>query len=96
MSPISSRNNVRRRPVRSADALFVGARERALFVPEELRLEQVLLQRGAVDLDEAAGGSQRAVVHSAGDQLLAGAGLAAHEHRGVALGHALHDVEHAR
>ena len=37
---------------------------------------------------------QRVVVRRAGDQLLAGARFAADEHRRVALGHLLHDVEH--
>ena len=40
-----------------ADPLLVGARERALLVAEELRLEQVLLQRRAVHLHEVARGS---------------------------------------
>ena len=38
----------------------------------------------------------RVVVDGAGDELLAGAGLAAHEHGGVALGDLLHDAEHGR
>ena len=50
----------------AADALLVGAGERALLVSEQLGLEQVLLQRRAVHLDEVArrraascGGSRR-------------------------------------
>ena len=50
----------------AADALLVGAGEGALLVTEQLRLEQVLLERRAVDLDERArstgsscGGSRR-------------------------------------
>ena len=39
-----------------ADPLLVGARERALLVAEELGLEEVLLQRGAVHLHEVARG----------------------------------------
>ena len=61
----------------AADALLVGARERALLVTEQFGLEQVLLQRRAVDLDERAVGAVRVVVDRAGDQLLAGARLAA-------------------
>ena len=38
----------------AADALAIGAGERALLVAEQLGLEQVLLQRGAVHLDEVA------------------------------------------
>ena len=44
-----------------ADALLVGAGEGALLVAEQLRLEQVLLQRGAVHLDEVARGAVRVV-----------------------------------
>ena len=61
---------------------------------EQLRLEQVLLQRRAVHLDEVAAGAQRVVVDGAGDQLLAGAGLAADEHGRVALGHLADHAEH--
>ena len=46
----------------AADALLVGAGERALLVAEELGLEQVLLQRRAVHLDEVARGAVRVVV----------------------------------
>ena len=78
----------------AADALLVGAGERALFVAEQLRFEQVLLQRGAVHLDEVARGAVRVVVDGAGDQLLAGAGFAADEHGRVALGDLADDGEH--
>ena len=70
----------------AADALLVGAGERALLVSEELGLEEVLLERGAVHLDEVARGAQRVVMDGARDELLAGAGLAADEHGRVALG----------
>ena len=46
----------------AADALLVGAGERPLLVAEQLRLEQVLLERRAVDLHEVAAGAQRVVV----------------------------------
>ena len=69
----------------AADALLVGAGERALLVSEQLGLEQVLLQRRAVDLDEVARRAQRVVVDGAGDQLLAGARFAADEAGRVAL-----------
>ena len=39
--------------------------------------------------------AQRVVVDGAGDELLAGARLAADQHRGVALGHLANDAEHA-
>ena len=78
----------------AADALLVGAGERALFVAEQLRFEQVLLQRRAVHLDEVARRAQRVVVDRAGDQLLAGARLAADQAGRVALGDLLDDREH--
>ena len=78
----------------AADALLVGAGEGALLVAEQLRLEQVLLQRRAVHLDEVAARAQRVVVDRAGDQLLAGARFAADQHRRVALRDLLDDREH--
>ena len=78
----------------AADALLVGAGERALLVTEQLGLEQVLLQRRAVHLDEVARRAMRVVVDRAGDELLAGAGLAADQHRRVALGDLADDAEH--
>ena len=79
----------------AADPLLVGAGERALLVAEELGFEQVLLERRAVHLDEVPARAQRVVVDGAGDELLAGARLAADQHRRVALRHLLHDAEHA-
>ena len=78
-----------------ADPLLVGAGERALLVSEQLRFEQVLLQRRAVHLDEVARRAQRIVMDRAGDQLLAGAGFAADQAGRVALGDLLHHVEDA-
>ena len=65
-----------------------------LLVAEQFGLEQVLLQRRAVHLDEVAVVAQRVVVRRAGNQLLAGARFAANQHGGVALGHLLDDVQH--
>ena len=79
----------------AADALLVGAGERALLVAEQLRLEQVLLQRRAVHLHVVAVRAQRVVVNRPGDELLARSRLAADEHRRVALGDLLHDAQHA-
>ena len=79
----------------AADALAIGARERALLVAEQLRFEQVFLQRGAVDLDEVARRPQRVVMDRAGDQFLARAGFAADEHRRIALGDLAHHAQDA-
>ena len=58
-----------------------GAGEGALLVPEQLRLQQRLGQRGAVDRDERPAPPGREVVDRLGDQLLAGAALALDQHR---------------
>ena len=83
-SPISSRNSVP--PSASSKRPFferVRAGERALLVAEELRLDQILRQRRAVHLDERLLRARRVVVDRVRDQLLAGARLAAQQHRRV-------------
>ena len=59
------------------------AGEGALHVAEQLGLEQGLGERAAVDGHERAARPGRAPVQLAGDQLLAGAGLADDQHRDV-------------
>ena len=59
------------------------ARERAFHVAEELRLEQRLRQRAAVERDERTIAPQRIEVDGARHPFLAGARLAGHEHRAV-------------
>ena len=58
----------------------VGAGERPLLVAEQLGFDQRIRQRAAADLHERLLGPRRVVVDRAGDQLLAGAGLAAQQH----------------
>ncbi len=58
-------------------AILHGAREGAAGVPEQLRLQQPLGQRRAVDGHERARAAGALLVQGAGDQLLAGAGRAA-------------------
>src|SRR6266542_2535184 len=58
-----------------------GAGERALLVPEELRLEDGLGDRRAVDGDERLARARRQLVQHARGQLLAGPALSAEEHR---------------
>ncbi len=79
----------------SPDPLLVRAREGTLLVAEQFGLEQVLLQRRAVDLYEVPRVAQRVVVNGARDELFARARFTADEHRRVALGDLLDDVEHA-
>src|ERR1051325_10468770 len=59
------------------------ARKSALLVPKELALEEVLLQGGAIDLDERVSRPWRCLVDGPGDELLARAALAADEDGGV-------------
>ncbi len=69
-----------------ADApLALGAGEGARCGAEQLRLDQGFRNRGDVDRDEGAVGPWRQVVDALGQQLLAGAGLAPDQHRGVQL-----------
>src|SRR5690606_13509759 len=71
------------------------AGERALLVPEELRLEERLGESSAVDAHEGPAPARREVVDRRGDQLFARAALSRDEHRGATLRHLLDDLEHA-
>ena len=75
-------------------AVLAGAGEGALAVAEELRLEQRLGNRAAVDRDEGLGGTVADLMDRAGHQLLAGAGLAVHQHRRHAARHLGHQLAH--
>ena len=72
----------------------VAPGEGPLLVAEQLRLDQRVGKRGAAHLDERLLRPQRVVVDGVGDQLLAGAGLAADEHRGVGLRDLRHLLVH--
>jgi hypothetical protein len=63
-------------------------------VAEELALEQRVGQGGAVDLDEGLAGARRLFVEGLGDALLAGAGLAENEDRGLRGRGAADDLKH--
>ena len=78
----------------AADALGRGPGEGPLLVPEELALEQVLGDRGAVDGQQALLAALAVAVDGAGDKFLAAAALAGDKHRGVAHGHAADHLEH--
>jgi hypothetical protein len=58
-----------------------GAGERALLVAEELALDQIARDRGAVHADERLVLARAVLVERARDELLAGAALARDEHR---------------
>ncbi len=78
----------------AADAPGDGAGEGALLVAEQLALDEPGGEGGAVDLDQRPGGAPAVRVDRPGDQLLAGAGLAGDEHRGVGRRHPADLVEH--
>src|ERR1043165_942270 len=71
-----------------ARAVAVGAGERAAHAAEELRLDERLRKRRAVDGGEGLGAPRRVAVDGARDELLAGAGLAEDADRDVAAGDA--------
>src|SRR5207244_6857537 len=71
---------------------LVRAREGAALVAEQLRLQELTRDRGAVHLDEGRASARRVDVDGAGDQLLAHARLAADEHGDVGAGRLLDDA----
>ena len=71
------------------------AGERALYVTEELGLEQRVGDRAAVHADERLLLARRQVMQRARDQLLAGARLAGDEDRGLGRRDLLHQLEDA-
>jgi hypothetical protein len=78
----------------AAGAVGHGAGEGAFFVAEDGGLGELAGEGAAVEDDEGALGARGLVVEGAGDQLLAGAGLAADEHAHVGGGDALeHGVD---
>ena len=70
-----------------AGLVAVGAGKGPLAVAEHLGLEQRLGQGGAVDGHDAPAGAAAVLVNELRDHFLAGATLAADEHRGVGGGH---------
>ena len=79
---------------KSPRALALGAGERALLVSEQLRLEQGLGDRRAVDRHERPCPSGTVPVNGARGQLLAGSALADQEHGGLAARHRRDLLEH--
>ena len=71
-----------------------GAGESALFVAEELGLEERLGNRRAIDGDKRRLGSRAERVQRAGEELLAGPALALEQHRRVGRRRLLEAREH--
>src|SRR5690606_14138199 len=67
-----------------------GPGERPLLVSEELRVDEVRRDGAAVHADERPAGALGTLVDGAGDDLLAGAGLAEDEHRHAGPGDEVH------
>src|SRR5438876_9212573 len=72
----------------------MGSRERALFIAEELRLDQGVRDRAAVDGDKWHLASGAELMDRPSDELLAGAGLALDEDRERRVGHLLDLLNH--
>src|SRR5690606_21256317 len=87
------------RLLEAAELAALGARERALLVAEELRLQEALGECRAVHLDDRTGRTPAPAVDQVGEDLLAGAGLAEQQDADVGgrdpLEHA-HDAFHRR
>ena len=73
-----------------------GAGEGAALVAEQLALDQLAAERGAVHLDQRLAAARAAVVQRVGHQLLAGAALAADQHGDVGVGDLGDGLEDAR
>jgi hypothetical protein len=74
-----------------AQLALLGAGESPLLEAEELALQQLRRERGAVDLDEGSVAT-RELEDGARNQLLAGSALTAHEHGDVRVGDLLDDL----
>ena len=68
------------RLLEAADAPLLRAGERTAFVAEEFALQKIFRDGGAIDGDERCLRPVAVLVEGAGDEFLAGAGLAANEH----------------
>ncbi len=77
-----------------SSAIGDSARERAFDVSEKGALDQLARHRAAVEYDKRPVAARGVIVNLLGDQLLAGAGLALDQHRGVGVGHILEQIEH--
>src|SRR5262249_51609183 len=78
----------------AADLLRDGAGEGALFVAEQLALQQAGGDGSAVELDEGAVLAGAQLMEGAGDELLAGAGLATDQHGGIRRGDGFDRLQH--
>lgn len=78
-----------------SDAFAGRPRKRAPFVPEQLALQQMFVQRGAVDFDKGTLGAVAREMNGRRDQLLPRAGLATDDHGRVVRSHLADAQVHA-
>src|SRR5207245_9663665 len=71
-----------------ADAAAVGAGEGALLVAEQLALQQLFWDRGAVEGQKWCLGPRAVLIHGAGHQFFARPALSRDEHREILVGDA--------
>src|SRR5207253_3023920 len=79
----------------AAAALLQRAGEGALLVSEELALDQLARQRGAIELHQRTLAPRACVVDRTSDELFARTGLALDQHRAVGRSHLRDLAEHA-
>ncbi len=72
----------------TAGAIVDSTRKGPANMAEQLAFEERFGERAAIDLYERAAGAGAEVVNRAGDKLLAGAGFAEQQHRGLRRRHA--------
>jgi hypothetical protein len=77
-----------------ARLLAIGPRERAALMPEELGLQQLARQGGAVDLQQRVRGARRRAMNGARHDFLADAALARQQHRGARGGDLRDEIAH--
>src|SRR5690606_32947013 len=78
----------------AAGSCTYGSRECAFFVPEQFGLQQVRRNGAAVDRHERPVAPVRKFMDGAGDELLAGAGLARDQYIGVEAGYLFYELAH--
>ena len=77
-----------------AERLFCGPGKRAAFIAEQLRLQQILRNGGAIDGLKFFGAPRTQIVYRPRQQFLAGAAFAEYQHIDIGGRHFLDDAAH--